>query len=798
MRVSLNWLKDYVKTDLTPEDLAKKLTMLGLEIEAVERPGADISKVVVGQIASIDPHPNADKLVVCKTDVGQGEPLQIVCGATNMQPGDKVPTAVVGGTLVGGFTITKRKMRGVESHGMMCAPDELGLGDDHAGLLLLNPDIPVGADAKPYLGLDDVVFDIEVIPNRGDWASMIGVARELAALLAQELTLPQVQVTESGPPAAELSSVTNDAADLCPRYCGRIVTGVRIGPSPQWLCNRLVAAGMRPINNVVDITNYVLLETGHPLHAFDYNLLAEKRIVVRRAKPGEPMTTLDGQQHTLEPEMLVIADAAKPQALAGIMGGEHSEVGERTTDIFLESAYFDPISIRRTARACNLVTESSQRFQRGADPEMARYAIDRAAQLMHELADGTVAPGVIDAYPDRIIQREVRLRYERNNAVLGVDVAAADQRAYLARLGFEPIKEDNEGVTWQVPTWRHDVTQEADLIEEVARLYGYNNIPATLPRVRPVEKRFAPEDKKLRELRRFLVALGLTEVYHWTFSCSEEVNKAKLPAHHADMVALQNPLSERHAAMRTTLIPGLLSNVAHNLNRGVRAISTFELGPVYVPVAGRQLPRQLCHLGVAMCGIAGANHWSTESRRVDLFDLKGIVESLADYAGADLAIRALDAETFQPGQAAEVVIGGECLGQFGKVAEPVADAFDIEHDVFLLELTVDVLLHRTVAPATFTPVPAFPASLRDMAVLVDEEVPAGDLCAAAQKAGGKLLHSVSIFDVYTGKQIPPGKKSVALEFVFQSPERTLTDKDTQKAWDKILRSLENQFSAELR
>ena len=390
MRISLNWLKELVDIDLGVDDLAHQLTMLGLEIESVERPGEGLSGVLVGQIQSIEPHPDADKLVVCKTDVGGEEPLQIVCGAKNMSVGDKVPTAIVGATLAGGFAIKGRKMRGVESQGMMCSADELGMGEDHSGLFIMDPETPVGVDALPLLGLDDVIFEIEVTPNRGDWAGMIGVARELAALRDGVIRPPEAALNETSEEAASLSSVTIEDPDLCPRYLGRVITGVKIGPSPAWLCQRLFAAGQRPINNIVDITNLVLLETGHPLHAFDYQKLAENRIVVRRARKGEPLKTLDDQDRALVEDMLVIADAKKPVALAGVMGGADSEVGEGTQDIFLESAYFNPVSIRRTARALGMNTEASQRFQRGADPEMAVYALDRAAALIQDIAGGSV------------------------------------------------------------------------------------------------------------------------------------------------------------------------------------------------------------------------------------------------------------------------------------------------------------------------------------------------------------------------------------------------------------------------
>jgi phenylalanyl-tRNA synthetase beta chain len=798
MRISLNWLKTYIDIECTPEDLAHQLTMLGLEIESVERPGAEITEVYIGQILSIDPHPDAEKLVVCKTDVGQAEPLQIVCGAKNMKAGDRVPTAVIGATLPGGFAIARRKMRGIESQGMMCSARELGLGEEHDGLLILPPDVPVGADAKALLGLDDVVFEIEVTPNRGDWASMIGVARELAALYKKPLTLPEFTINESGTPAADLSSVTIDAPDLCPRYLGRVLTNVEIKPSPQWLQKRLRAAGQRPINNVVDITNYVLLETGHPLHAFDYEFLGEHRIVVRRAAEGEVMATLDGETRKLAADMLVIADAEKAVALAGIMGGANSEVGESTRTVFLESAVFNPSSIRSTSRRLGLATESSQRFQRGADPAMAEFAINRATQLMQELAGATVAPGTIDAYPGAAAPRDVRLRYARSHRMLGSAVPAAEQRDYLVRLGFILQSEDTDSCTFRVPSWRHDVTREIDLIEEVARLYGFENIGVTLPRVRPTERIYAPEDAAARALRQFLAGLGLNEVYHWTFSSEDDVRRAGLDGDYLNMVPLQNPLSEKHAMMRGSLLPALLNMSAYNLNRGVSSVTAFEIGPVYRPNPQAVLPDQEMRLAIVLTGTRVAQHWSHKAEPVDFYDIKGYAEALADYYGLPVTFTETELGTFQNGQCATIDIGGVAAGRLGKVAAPVGKAFDIEHEVYLLELELDGLLRTAKPKPQFQAIPSFPASLRDMAVLVNADVPAGSLQEAARIAGGKLLQSIDIFDVYTGKQVPTGKKSVALGLRFQSPEHTLTDKEVQKAWDKIFRHLQNQQGAELR
>ncbi len=798
MNISLNWLKEYVDIDVSVDELAHQMTMLGLEIEAVHALGEEIQNVFVGQITAIEPHPDADKLVVCKNDIGGEEPLTIVCGAKNMKVGDRVPTAVIGATLPGGFKIGRRKMRGIESQGMMCSGRELGLNDDQSGLLILDADLPLGADIKPILGLDDVVLEIEVTPNRGDWASMIGVAREIAALYNKPLRIPEVLVQESATKAAQLSSVTIEAPDLCPRYMGRVLENVKVGPSPEWLCRRLVAAGQRPINNIVDITNFVLLETGHPLHAFDYNKLGENRVVVRRAAEGETMVTLDDEKRMLTPDMLVIADANRPQAVAGVMGGADSEVGESTTRVFLESAYFLPASIRKTSRQLGLISEASQHFQRGADPEMAVYAMERAAQLMQELAQATVAPGVLDEYPNPLEVREVQLRYARTNLLLGTTIAPEIQKSALEKLGFEILSSSETECTVRVPLRRHDVSMEADLIEEVARLYGYDNIAVSLPRARQNEAEFAPEEKRLRALRHFLVGLGLTELYNWSFSSPEDVQRAQLPEDYHNMVALQNPLSEKHATMRSSLLPAVLNNVAYNLRHGVAEITAFEMGPVFLPGKGEELPLQKQHLAVVMHGSRAGLHWSGQPEALDFYDLKGVCEALADHFGVVFELEVGDALLFQEGQRAVLRHENEAIGMLGKVCSSTLKNYDIEGDIFLLEMDIDTLVRTQKKANEFEPIPGFPPSLRDMAIVVDQSVAAGDLMQAALASGGKLLKSVGIFDIYTGEQVAVGKKSVALTLKFQSTEKTLTDKNTQKAFNSIYKQLKNKFGAELR
>lgn len=798
MRISLNWLREFVDIDPNVDTLAHELTMLGLEIEAIEHLGAGLSHVVVGQIKTIEPHPDADKLVVCTTDVGQEQPLQIVCGATNMRVGDKVPTAVEGSTIAGGFKISRRKMRGVESQGMMCAADELGMGADHSGLLILPPETPVGSDALHLLGLDDTVLEIEITPNRGDWAGMIGVARELAALHQTPLRLPEVTLQEGAQDASELSSVTIEAPELCPRYAGRIISGITIGPSPLWLRQRLLAAGQRPINNVVDVTNLVLLETCHPLHAFDFNTLHENRIVVRAAKHNETLATLDGQGRKLTPDMLVIADGDHPVALAGIMGGADSEVGENTTDIFLESAYFHPPSIRATARALGMNTEASQRFQRGADPEMAIWALDRGAALIQLVAGGSVAEGRLDEYPKPFQTKTLKLRYERTDLLLGVSVPPEQQRAILERLAFPVTHSDEASCTVRIPSWRHDVSREADLIEEIARIHGYDNIPVSLPPIRQTDTIFAPKERPLRNLRNYLSNIGLTEIMCMSFSNPREIENAGLPEEARRQVTLQNPLSENYSGMRTSLVPGVLSTIAANMRRGAADTALFEAGPVYIPLENEDLPEEGYRCAIALSGTLGGKHWSAPARKVDFYDLKGYAEALFDCLGVTWQLEPLESPAYHPRASARILLDGKPAGTMGETHPKVLRAFDIEQPVFLLELDIDPLLGASRSPALFTEPPTLPPSLRDLAVIVDKSIPAAELLETVRKAGGNLLSRVSIFDVYTGKQVPEDKKSVALSLVFQAVDRTLTDADTDKRCEKIIAQLRKAHGAELR
>lgn len=797
MRVSINWLREFVEFDQTPDQLADTLTMLGLEIESIESMAEGVSDIKVGQIKSIEPHPDADRLVICKTDVGENEPLQIVCGAKNMSVGDRVPTAVVGGSLPG-FKIGKRKMRGIQSHGMMCSAKELGLGEDHDGLLILDPSLEIGADAIQLLGIDDTVLDIEITPNRGDWAGMIGIARELAAHLQVPLTLPDDSLQESGESASDLSSVTIEDPDLCPRYAGRVLRNVTVAKSPPWLCQRLIAAGQRPINNIVDITNYVLMETGQPLHGFDFDKLAENRIVVRRANDGETIKTLDGEDRKLTNDMLVIADANSPVAIAGVMGGAESEVGEGSQRVFLESAYFLPASIRKTSRSLNLISEASTRFQRGADADMVVYAANRAAKLMAEIAGAEIHQSVLDQYPNPTQSRNVQLRFDRTNAMLGTDIGEKEQRQILTNLGFDEQDASPESATYAVPKRRHDVAHEADLIEEVARLYGFDNLPTTLPSVHPRQEVIAPGAAIERNLRAHLVSLGLTELSSLTFSSDAAIEQTKLQFESSRLVRLQNPLSERHAIMRPSLVPGMLEAISRNERHGIDHIRLFEMGPTFTTDDSSELAIESPHAVIGLQGPRVAPNWHGENSPIDIYDIKGIAEEILEHAGIEVEFRHTEIAPFAAGQCAEIETADNVIGYLGLIDPVVAKNFGIAKPVYLLDLNISSMLTQGQEPNTYEPVPKFPPALLDLAVVVEIDTPADNIRIAAEKAGGKRLKKVEIFDVYTGEQVDEGKKSIALKLVFQVPDRTLTDKETGKDCDKIKAALANEFGATLR
>jgi phenylalanyl-tRNA synthetase beta chain len=817
MKVTLNWLKQYVDFDWSAAELADRLTMLGIEVEGVEKLGGELDGVVVAQVITKDKHPNADKLTVCRVNDGKGE-RQIVCGAQNFKAGDKVPLILPGSTLPAKpgeapFTIKVGKIRGVESQGMMCSPQELGLGDTVEGLLILREDATVGQPFAEYLGRtgSDVVYDLEITPNRPDLNSVIGIAREISAVTGNPLKLPQIKLIEAGNRAEELVAVRIEDAELCPRYTARVVRGVKIAPSPDWLKSTLEKIGIRSISNVVDVTNYVMLETGQPLHAFDYHLLAKQTgapcpaIVIRRAGDGEKFMTLDGQERTLTTRMLLIADETKAVALAGVMGGQNSEINLNTADVLIESAYFKPQNIRATSKKLELRTESSYRFERGADIGICDWASQRTAQLILETAGGTLAQGVVDAYPKPFTPKQIALRHSQTDAVLGIAVPMAQQIESLQRLGLEidtaPGISPSAGAevphttVFRVPSFRVDLKREIDLIEEVARLYGVDKIPATAPRGAIGSNSYDAVHDQLGEARRILTGLGLFEAQGQTLISDAA---GKLMAGES-LVALSNPLSSDMNVLRPSLLPGLLDALRHNLNHKTYDVALFEVGRVFTEANGRR--REERRVAIALTGQRNPLFWKGDDReaRFDLYDLKGLQEEFLEQfglRGQNYVRRADSTALFL--ESATVHLGKFQLGEFGQLLPPLARQYDLRDAVLLAELNLDQLLARRNTSKSFRTLPAFPAIRRDVAMILPEATSHDAILQVVKQAKPANLEGVELFDVFRGKNVPPGQKSMAYAFTYRHAERTLTDTEVNAAQEKLVAQLKQRLQAAVR
>lgn len=839
MKVTLNWLKQYVEFNWSPEELAERLTMLGLEVEGVQKLGGEFDGVVVAQVITRDKHPNADKLSLCRVNDGKGE-RQIVCGAQNFQAGDKVPLILPGASLPlkpgekEPFTIKVGRIRGVESHGMMCSPQELGLPDQVDGLLILRHDAQVGQPFAEYLGRagSDVIYDLEITPNRPDLNSVIGIAREIAALTGNPLKIPAIQfLSTSSEPLSGVVAVDIRDATLCPRYTARVVRGVKIGLSPDWLRTTLERVGIRSINNVVDITNYVMMEVGQPLHAFDYRLLASAdskgvpTIVVRRATEGEKFTTLDGQERTLTAEMLLIADDVKGIALAGIMGGQNSEIQDRTQDVLIESAYFNPTNIRRTSKALGLRSESSYRFERGADIDICDWASRRAAQLICDLAGGEVLAQSVDAFPEPPEPIIISLRHSKVTDLLGVAIPPADQIRYLESLGLQQVEQSppgripfveadidtktllkkevitsdqNGGPSFVVPTWRVDLKGEVDLIEEIARLQGVDKLPSTPPRGAIGSHPFDSVYDQIAEARRLLTGMGLGEAQGQTLISDAA---ARLAVTSENLVLLANPLSSDMNALRPSLLPGLLDSLRHNSTRKSNDVGLFEIGRVFQkPAAGAVKEER--RVAIAISGQRALSFWSGENRdaRLDVYDLKGVLEEFLEQfglRGVGFTRRSESTSLFL--ESAAITLGGKLpLGEFGQLLPSLAKQYDQREAVFLAELNLDQLLARRNAAKSFRPLPQFPSIRRDVAMVVAESATHDAVLEVVRKAKPANLESVDLFDVFRGKNIPAGQKSVAYAFTYRAADKTLTDAEVNAAHERLVADLKQKLQATVR
>jgi phenylalanyl-tRNA synthetase beta chain len=863
MKVTLNWLKQYVDFNWSPEELTERLTMLGLEVEGVQKISGAFDGIVVAQILTRDPVPGSDKLSVCKVNDGKGE-RTIICGAQNHKPGDKVPLILPNFALPlkpgdkEPFVIKERKVFGITSHGMMCSPQELCLPDKVEGLLILPADAPVGKPFGEYLGRSggDVVYDLEVTPNRPDLNSVIGIAREVAAVTGNALKIPDVgqasRLSPSSNPKLEsgatpdlrcsdLVRVLIEDAELCPRYTARIIKGVKIGPSPDWLRSTLEKVGIRSINNVVDVTNYVMLEIGQPLHAFDYHLIAKSSvgqasslsqtskskagdrqdacptIIVRRATAGEKFKTLDNQERALTSEMLLIADEQKGIALAGVMGGANTEINNDTKDVLIESAYFSPVNIRRTSKALGLRSESSYRFERAADVSICDWASQRATQLILETAGGQLAEGVVDAYPKPVEPKQVTLRHHKVNELLGITLRPQEMEFHLGQFGLKvvnrkarPVGQNGpvEPATFQIPTWRVDLKREADLIEEIERLHGVDKVPATPPRGAIGTNAFDPVYDQISEVRRILAGLGLNEAQGQTLISKSEVRNAK----GEEIVALANPLSSDMDVLRPSLLPGLMHSLRHNVTRKNYDVALFEIGCVFTQGGDAALRRpdsaarcpylEERRVAIALAGQRSSDFWSGDERdaKFDAFALKGMLEEFLEHfgvRGVTFTRRTESAAMFL--ESATIALGGKLpLGEMGQLSPALAKKYDLRDAVFLAELNLDQLLARRNPAKAFKSLPQFPGIRRDVAMLVPEATTHESVLQTVKQTKPANLENVELFDVFRGKNVPDGQKSLAYAFTYRSPEKTLTDAEVNTAHTKIVEAFKQQLKATVR
>ena len=797
MRIPYRWLREFVETEASAPQVAERLTMAGIEVAGVAPLVTGLRGVLVGAVLAVDPHPAGGGLRVCHVSTGSAR-VSVVCGAPNVAPGMRAAFAPPGAELPGGRRIEAAVIKGRVSQGMLCSEAELGIGEDGATILDLGPTAPLGADLIAFLGLDDPVLEVEVTPNRPDCLSVVGVAREVAALTRGRFRAPTTVVPEAEPDAAGLARVDIADPDLCPRYAGRVVLDVTVGPSPAWLARRLSSVGLRPINNVVDVTNYVMWELGQPLHAFDHDLLTEHRIVVRRAGRGETLVTLDGQTRALGEDMLVIADAVQAVAVAGVMGGRSTEVTQRTRRVLLESAYFKPGSVRRTAKALGMSTAASYRFERGGDIEGLRGALDRAARLIAEVSGGRVARGVVDAYPEPRAPVRVRLRLDRVRRIVGACPPKATVGAILAGLGL-PLTERDDGFEVEVPTFRRDVSLEDDLVEEVARVWGYGEIPSTIP----------SGTLTLTQWPRHLVAQDVARNTLTAAGCQEAVTLSLIdPAYLAHLsftpnderiVALQNPLAADRSVLRPTLLFGLLETVQTNVRRQAPDVRCFEVGRVFLGQGPGKLAHEETRVGLVFTGIRGRRSWFGGKARVDVFDLKGAVENVVEaLMRGEVGVDAADAPYFEDGRGATLLVGGAAVGVIGELHPRLQAAFDLPAPLFFAELSLDRLEALPARPILHRPLPRFPGVARDLAVVVPAAVPVAEVSRVMRTVPNPCLRRVVLFDVYTGNQVGAGRKSLAYSLWYQAEDRTLTDVEVNAMHTEVVERLRASLGAEVR
>ena len=811
MKVSLKWLSEYVDVPSDVKAFCDRLDLTGTGVEAVEKTGDAFDGVVVGYVETCEQHPDSDHMHVVTVDVGAGEPVQIVCGAPNIAQGIKVPVATIGAVLPGDFKIKKSKLRGITSCGMCCSQRELGMGSNHEGIWILPEDAPVGMPIADYLKLSDTVLDLEVTPNRPDCLSMAGMAREVGAMYRTDVKRPQIDLVEDADatPASDQVSVEIADASRCCRYTARVIKGVQVGPSPDWLAERVAAAGARSINNIVDVTNYILFLLGQPLHAFDFDKLAgadgKAHIVVRPAAEGERFTTLDGEDRQLVPDMTVIATPERAVALAGVMGGLETEVTEATTTVLLEAAAFDRAHTSRTSRNLGLISESSMRYERGVDDNPVALNADMAAALIAKVSGGSVCPGMVDVWLEKTDPIDLEFRVPRFCAMMGAEIPREEVVDILSRLGCEVSDADDADVlSVTAPTFRPDLEREIDLYEEVVRLWGMDRIPATLPGGRGRYGTRSQLEHVSDIIHRTMCASGLNETM--TYSFAEPGDLDRLRMSHEGLgrpVELINPLNADQSVMRQSIVPGLMRSVAYNQSRGVKNVQLYEMGAVFFAHEGKSQPKERRRLAGVMAGAMGDAGWNSAPAAFDFFDGKGAIENLArELALPKLRFKALSADEaphLQPGRAAAVLSGGTELGWVGELHPLAVDAFDATAPVVAFELDVDALAKSARPARDYVDVPTFPAVSMDVAFVVDEGVAHEKLVQCMTSAGGKLLEDVRLFDVYRDEaRVGAGKKSMAYALTYRAADRTLTSEEVDKAHERLVKKVSSATGAEVR
>ena len=810
MQVSIKWLKDYIDFTETPEQLADKLTMAGIPVENVVDPGEGLEKVVTGRIEKLEPHQNSDHLQICTMNVGLAENIIIVTGAQNVAEGQVVPVAMVGAHLPNGMKISKGKLRGVASSGMLCSAQELKLDleklpeEQKTGIFILPSDTPVGIPAKDVLGLNDVVLEFELTANRADCFSVFGLVREIAAITGNKPHFPEIKVNEDdNTKLNDIFSVEIADPDLCSRFSTRMLKNVKIGPSPEWMQQRLEGAGIRSINNVVDVTNFVMIELGHPMHAYDYDKITGKKLIARRAIEGEELHTLDDTSRKAKGEMLVIADSEKAAGLAGIMGGFETEITDTTTTVVLESADFYGPCIRRTARACGLSSEASGRFERGVDSETTIKALDRAAQLLQEMGACTVCEGIVDVYPNPKQANYVTFIPEQINNHLGTNIAKDVMLNIITSVGFDVTKDENDEITVKVPSWRNDVTCMADISEEIARLHGFDKIKSTLPNGVSMQGTQSAKQTFIDKVKASLSSQGLYETISFALTNEETFNKLNIPQDSPlrKAVPIMNPLSDEYPLVRTTLLSSIFDNLARNLARKNDDVALFEVGSVFFPKAlpVTELPDEVVKIAGAITGRRNAQGWNQANDMVDFYDAKGIIEELlANLRVTRYTVEAGTHYAMHPGKTALFKKGRDVIATVGEVHPAVLSAYGITKPVYIFELDATTVMKYMAKDLKYKALPKYPATSRDLAMLVDVDVNAADIEKAMTKVAGQNLTQITLFDVYTGKQVEEGKKSLAFSLTFQSNDKTLTDAEIDPAIEKIVAKLQKDFNANLR